>query len=814
VHRTRGHLLFIVLLGLLFFSDLVLHPEQTLYSDYSDLLTLHLPSKHFLVRSWQQTGEVPLWCPFEFAGMPFIHDVQSSAFYPLHFPLYRMPERLLGAALSWLVVFHVIAAGIAMLFYADSHGLKGAAAVAAAVGYMLAGKWLLHLLAGGHYNMAPLAWLPLVLLWLEQAIHSSSLVRATWAGAAYALMVLGAYPYVTLYAGIFIALWTLGATLNEAGFLDGNGERSWRRTAEAVTRWAGLGAWTLLVAIGLGAVQLLPSLEAAREASRSLGVSANSEAFTDGLHSVVGLIGPPLTANPDSLWENRVGVGVLWLASAVLGVVVGGKRARYEALVCGVLFLFAAGGCLLLQGLPGFRLFQLPSRILLLLALPIALFAGRATKVILAGEAPWQIDIVRCRTIFLKVCLVCLVLLGSYAAALRLKGEALQFHPYWLSLIITLPLAWCVLHPGTRWSGRRPALLWLSLLLADLWAFGRPLVAVRPEAEIYTASNCVRFLADARGDGGRVLDFEPPGFSANATPLWPGMSTIWEIESLRGFNPVDVLRYKRYLEFMTDRDDALRPLDRMFTSAVLGTFPVRNQGLANVLGVRYLLQPARVPLEATVPDPKAREVWKKVEQDTSPRTFNFIPYGRTGEDCGLRRLPPYVLYENRDAFPRAFVVPRAKPLNEGRQLLRTLSSTDFRETVLLSDDESRTRSAGVPKSFRAAPVIQYQPNFVEVDVQDAGEGYLVLADIWFPGWTCEVDGHPVQVHRANYLFRAVELPRGSRHVVFRFALASYRYGKALSLAFLAGAFAVTLCFCFSGRGRTGRSQTEEVRTER
>ena len=55
---------------------------------------------------------------------------------------------------------------------------------------MFAGKWLLHLLAGGHYNMVPLAWLPLVLLWLEKAMRERSLLFASWAGAAFALIIL------------------------------------------------------------------------------------------------------------------------------------------------------------------------------------------------------------------------------------------------------------------------------------------------------------------------------------------------------------------------------------------------------------------------------------------------------------------------------------------------------------------------------------------------------------------------------------------------------------------------------------------------
>src|SRR5260221_13718208 len=100
LRRLKPYLI-VAALGLLFFSDLVLHPTQTLYSGSSDLLAMHLPLKRFLVRSWQETGEIPLWCPHSFGGMPLVHDVQVAAFYPVHLPLYLLPEEAVGAALSW-----------------------------------------------------------------------------------------------------------------------------------------------------------------------------------------------------------------------------------------------------------------------------------------------------------------------------------------------------------------------------------------------------------------------------------------------------------------------------------------------------------------------------------------------------------------------------------------------------------------------------------------------------------------------------------------------------------------------------------------
>src|SRR5260370_41432992 len=118
---------------------------------------------------------------------------------------------------------------------------------------MFAGKWLLHVLAAGHYVMIPLAWLPLVLLWIEQTIRGRSVLRATWAGAAFALIVLGTHPQMTFFAGLFIALWSLGCvralvrarSVSEGPHLPSLTLRA--RTSSALTLWLGMGTWSAVV---------------------------------------------------------------------------------------------------------------------------------------------------------------------------------------------------------------------------------------------------------------------------------------------------------------------------------------------------------------------------------------------------------------------------------------------------------------------------------------------------------------------------------------------------------------------------------------
>jgi hypothetical protein len=765
--------LLLAALGLTFFVKLVLHPTQVLYSDHSDLLAEHIPAKRFLVESWHEYGELPLWCPYTFAGSPFIHDPEVAAFYPPHVLLYLLPGEAVGAALSWLAVAHVIVAGWAMCAYAAGRGLGRAGSLVAALGYMFAGNTLLHLLAQGHYVVVGLAWLPLVLLWLEGAIGGRGLLRAVWAGVAFALVVLGSHPQYMFYGGLFVALWTLGPALERAGYLGAGGAPSVRRLAGALGHWLACGGVLAVVAVALCAVQLLPAVEAAGLSSRSCGTAPPQNIGKRNLFTVLTLFGP-----------SQGGLSVLWVSTALLALPLCRSRVLWPAFVGLLLGVFALGGGTALADLPGFRLFRAPSRMLLLAAVPLAYLAGAATQALVAGPKLTPRGRRR-RALLLSVLLVALGLASA-------SGQLLQRQLYWVSLFLTVPAAFLLL--GQPSGTARWALAWGALLLIDLWALAWPLVEVQPEEGIYTLSPCVKYLAEHNQGHPRVLDRGWPADTPNqpdrrgTSPLGAGapLAVLWRLEPARGYNPLDVLRYKEYLQFLGNEDKPLRGLGSDLTFPVVNDFPVKNPSLLDLLGTRYLLQRSdRPPVAGT---------WEAVDEDKEPKAY----------DCllgGMQPFPPYTVYENPNAFRRAFIVHEAAPLPERPRVLAALNETDFSRRVLLEDFTADAESTAAKRKPGSAQIRDYQPNRVTVEVASEAPGYLVLTDIWYPGWTCTVDGEPARLYRGNFVFRAVAVPAGSHKVVFNFAPDSYRRGKAVSVTAL---IALALCVLAGvGRKRKG-----------
>ncbi|MBL8796774.1 MAG: YfhO family protein [Planctomycetia bacterium] len=769
-------LLILTLLGLLFFGDLVLHPGQVLYSDYSDLFPLHLPSKVFLVRSWQETGELPLWCPYYFSGLPFVHDVQVSAFYPPHWPLLLLPadDQLtarLGAALSWLIVLHCLAAGWCMYAYARGNGLERWPAFAAGLGYMFAGKWLIHVLHAGHYNMIPLAWLPLAVLWLEQAIRRVNWQRAVWAGAAFAFIITGAYPYVTLYAGLFLALWAVGPALERAGFFDDSEPRSPARISRAFGLWLGMGACCAGTGVLLGAVQLLPSLEGSGQATRSLGVSGSAGLFRSALESLLTLTGRA-TVNNQGWWDYEGGIGLLWLSLAVCAPVLRRGPPRWQAAVALLIIAYAAGGAVLLQGLPGFRFFRLPSRSLLLLAFPAAYLAAQTLQRLLAEGGRTDDEQRRCLGAVVRLLVIVLILQGGNTLTSVLAGKEPRLSVYWLVLPFTLACAWALFR--AKWPPTRLAAAWLALLLVDLWSLTGWLAVVKPTAEIFAPSACVRQLTElTRAQPGRIVDRGT--IERGDTPLWQGLPAVLQLESTGGFNPTDVLRYKEYVRFITDSAEPLQPPQGPFTFPVLETFPIRNKPLLDLLGVRYVLQPVGITLDKAGELPLGSDPrWRKVGSDPSPHGYDY-------SGGGLIALPAYELFENLEVMPRAFVVHEVKPLPDGgpEAVLAALEATDFRRTALLEKSAAHSPADNPPP--RLTRIRESRPNRLMVDVAAGVPGQLILGEIWFPGWQATVNGQSALIDRANYLFRSVAVPAEACEVVFTFSPASYAWGQRLSL---------------------------------
>lgn len=165
-----------------------------------------------------------------------------------------------------------------------------------------------------------------------------------------------------------------------------------------------------------------------------------------------------------------------------------------------------------------------------------------------------------------------------------------------------------------------------------------------------------------------------------------------------------------------------------------------------------------------------------------------------------------VVYENRNALPRAFRRERLEPVaSVEAALTRLADGFDFRAAALVGGDAGvlaraeRTALslapaplpdvAGARSPFAGATVlVKGDPAAVTVATDGDATALVVVGDLDFPGWRAVIDGEAAPIVTTDGVLRGVLVPPGPHCVELRYAPASLAWGLAATV--LAGALLV------------------------
>ena len=290
-------------------------------------------------------------------------------------------------------------------------------------------------------------------------------------------------------------------------------------------------------------------------------------------------------------------------------------------------------------------------------------------------------------------------------------------------------------------------------LTASLAFSGRGLFRFVPEAEIRRVPESVLSLKRVPG---RILT--PP-----TTDL-----ARWALKDAS----FDAATLRRQREALLGYTNLLAGVSTVRTAAPLATAAARR--IADGVDSAQDLSRAAGPANARVlwmPFQPARMGSKKIGE------FFFVP------------LNPY--------RPRlSFVTGYRRESDPARAWTRVVGGDiDWSREVLLDREPDPRPIAGGKRSFVIARIAEEHPERLAADVTSGSAGILVLADLWYPGWSVEVDGRPAPLLRADGCLRAIALPAGAHRAVFRYRPWSFYGGAAVSLV----AMATILLRGFRGR---------------
>ena len=352
-----------------------------------------------------RAGQLPLWNPYLFLGVPFLANPQAAVLYPLHWPLsWLRPEQ----ALIWSALLHVwLAAGFTYTFARRSLGCSRLAAWLAGLIFGLGGFTLARVENINQLNA--LAWLP-ALLWLydEAARAASGRSRIRWGAAlaaAIALQLLAGHTQTTFVSMVGMGLWAVWPCLvilsrrgrGDAG-TRGHGESGTNDEPPARLHNYLLPLLAVIPAILLAAAQLLPTVELNGLGLRTGGLPyRQAVSFSLRPRLLAQSLLPPLGRGLDAAFGSEgyaefvgyVGIAALVLAAIGLSLLwrrtAEAKRPPWNVqratLLAASGFLLALGAYnplyyLLWRVIPGFDLFRAPARWLELFALGVAALAA------------------------------------------------------------------------------------------------------------------------------------------------------------------------------------------------------------------------------------------------------------------------------------------------------------------------------------------------------------------------------------------------------------------------------------------------------
>jgi len=134
--------------------------------NFGDIYQYAAPFRYLSQMSFQ-TGAVPLWNPWIFAGTPFLASPQSSLFYPLSAGFAFLP---MNVAFNLFTVLHLYLNALGMFLFLSSLRCSSMACLVGSVAWAFS-FFFLSKVAGGHViHLSGYSWTPFVLLFAVRSL--------------------------------------------------------------------------------------------------------------------------------------------------------------------------------------------------------------------------------------------------------------------------------------------------------------------------------------------------------------------------------------------------------------------------------------------------------------------------------------------------------------------------------------------------------------------------------------------------------------------------------------------------------------------
>ncbi|NJN95604.1 MAG: hypothetical protein HC875_16585 [Anaerolineales bacterium] len=471
-------------------------------------------------------------------------------------------------------------------------------------------------------------------------------------------------------------------------------------------------------------MQLLPLLELAGYSNRSLSLDQASEFALSLPQLVAGLLLPVGQAGH----EYVIYAGLIPLLLAAFGLSRHNRWSGFYGLVFVFAALFALGPhnplhTLFYYAAPGFRYIRTPARLFFVGALALAVLAGlgadRLTHQLWSDPAKKWLTRMTVALAPLAL-LVGLGLAFSLAAApAGQDGGTADIQRSALALAVFIPLGLSLILLRAQRVISAPITLGLLgvLLFADLAWFDSSLLRFTPLEQALSPGRAAAEYLAQKPDYFRVYS---PSYSLPMSTAASAGLTLAD-----GVEPVHLAAYDQFMARAGGYNDP----GFSVTIPKFGPGPLEtslqavqpNLKLLGLLNVAYLA--SAFPM-----------AWPGLTLETE--------------------LNGTYIYRNELALSRAWVAHQTVPA-EADWLDQLAALPAGGDVVILEDNGDKVEGSTFNLQPSNVEITRYSADTIELETEITHPGWLVLSEIWYPGWQATVNGAPQPVAKVNGLLRGV-----------------------------------------------------------
>ncbi len=147
------------------------------------------------------------------------------------------------------------------------------------------------------------------------------------------------------------------------------------------------------------------------------------------------------------------------------------------------------------------------------------------------------------------------------------------------------------------------------------------------------------------------------------------------------------------------------------------------------------------------------------------------------------------VYENLGAMSRAWLVPEVISLKP-EQVITAIKSSRlpdgrfYQPSKIALVEENLDFKAKNFDLGATSNLVKLDDTHIQIKTNSQSPAFLVLSDVYYPGWKAKIDGKSTHIFQTNYVLRGVLIPEGNHVVEFIFSSGSFHIGAGISAASL------------------------------